>query len=93
MSLDYESIVRFIGFIFHNAINNCLVISINQCEVKGQAFKYTLMSRRSCYRAGTRYYMRGMDSEGHVANFVETEQIVEFSGIKCSFVQVLEGFH
>lgn len=32
--------------------------------------------------------MRGIDTEGHVANFVETEQIIEFSGIKCSFVQV-----
>lgn len=61
---------------------------MNQCELKGQAFKYTLLSRRSCFRAGTRYYMRGIDTEGHVANFVETEQIIEFSGIKCSFVQV-----
>jgi hypothetical protein len=27
-------------------------------------------------RAGVRYCKRGVDSEGHVANFVETEQIV-----------------
>lgn len=62
-------------------------VLVNQCELKGQAFKYILLSRRSCFRAGTRYYMRGIDTEGHVANFVETEQIIEFSGIKCSFVQ------
>jgi len=31
--------------------------------------------------------MRGLDSEGRVANYVETEQIVEHDGIKCSFVQ------
>lgn len=30
------------------------------------------------YRAGTRFYMRGVSSEGHSANFVETEQIVQF---------------
>ena len=34
------------------------------------------MSRRSRYRAGTRYFRRGIDHEGHVANFVETEQIL-----------------
>ncbi|CAH8498744.1 unnamed protein product [Schistosoma turkestanicum] len=35
-----------------------------------------LFSRRSCYRAGTRYRRRGIDADGHVANYVETEQIL-----------------
>lgn len=30
----------------------------------------------------------GIDSEGHAANYVETEQIVQYSGAKASFVQV-----
>ena len=64
------------------------VVSINSCNIKGQLFKYTLLSRRSCFRAGTRYYVRGLDAEGHVANFVETEQILEYGTVKCSFVQV-----
>lgn len=34
-----------------------------------------LISRRSKYRAGTRFTKRGADSLGDVANFVETEQI------------------
>jgi phosphatidylinositol 4-phosphatase len=34
------------------------------------------MSRRSRYRAGTRYFRRGIDHEGHVANYVETEQVL-----------------
>uniref|UniRef100_A0AAQ6AAH2 SAC domain-containing protein n=1 Tax=Amphiprion ocellaris TaxID=80972 RepID=A0AAQ6AAH2_AMPOC len=42
---------------------------------------------RSCFRAGVRYYVRGIDSEGHAANFVETEQIVLYEGAKASFVQ------
>ena len=34
------------------------------------------MSRRSRYRAGTRYFRRGIDRDGRVANFVETEQVL-----------------
>lgn len=30
----------------------------------------------------------GIDSEGHAANFVETEQIVQYNNYKASFVQV-----
>ncbi len=30
----------------------------------------------------------GIDSEGHAANYVETEQIVQHNGAKASFVQV-----
>ena len=33
----------------------------------------TLISRRQVYRAGTRMNVRGLDDEGHVANYVETE--------------------
>ncbi|CAF1106784.1 unnamed protein product [Rotaria sordida] len=35
-----------------------------------------LISRLSCERAGTRFYVRGLNDDGAVANFVETEQIV-----------------
>jgi hypothetical protein len=31
--------------------------------------------------------MRGADPQGYVANFVETEQIVEYKDITSSFVQ------
>lgn len=40
-------------------------------------FSLTLISRRSIYRNGRRYNTRGVDEEGNVANFVETEQIVK----------------
>ncbi|EIW70203.1 hypothetical protein TREMEDRAFT_30281 [Tremella mesenterica DSM 1558] len=36
----------------------------------------TVISRRSRDRAGLRYQRRGIDEEGHVANFVETEMMV-----------------
>lgn len=56
-----------------------------------------LISRRSRFRAGTRYFRRGIDRDGHVANFNETEQILLLEGnsrpepnylAKFSFVQI-----
>jgi hypothetical protein len=38
---------------------------------------YTIVSRRSRDRAGLRYQRRGIGEEGHVANFVETESIMQ----------------
>ncbi|XP_029445325.1 phosphatidylinositide phosphatase SAC1 isoform X1 [Rhinatrema bivittatum] len=62
-------------------------IALHSCCVNGKYFDWILISRRSCFRAGVRYYVRGIDSEGHAANFVETEQIVHYNGSKASFVQ------
>ncbi|KAG7260226.1 hypothetical protein CRUP_007879 [Coryphaenoides rupestris] len=63
------------------------VILMKTCCINGKLFEWNLISRRSCFRAGVRYYVRGIDTEGHAANFVETEQIVQFNGGKASFVQ------
>ncbi|CAK7566179.1 MAG: Inositol-1,4,5-trisphosphate 5-phosphatase 1 [Sporothrix epigloea] len=49
----------------------------------------TVISRLSCRRAGTRFNSRGIDDDGNVANFVETETIYfSPSGILFSYVQV-----
>ncbi|RUP50633.1 hypothetical protein BC936DRAFT_138303 [Jimgerdemannia flammicorona] len=53
-------------------------LQIEACEVEGFAFDFILISRRSRERAGLRYQRRGLNEHGHVANFVETEQIVAF---------------
>ncbi|KIE01305.1 phosphoinositide phosphatase, partial [Metarhizium majus ARSEF 297] len=50
-------------------------------EIKPTKFKNTpltiiIISRRSRYRGGTRYFTRGLDEDGHVANYNETEQVV-----------------
>jgi len=45
-----------------------------------------LISRRQHLRTGTRLNVRGLDDEGQVANFVETEQIVKIGDIMYSFV-------
>uniref|UniRef100_A0A914C120 Phosphatidylinositol-3-phosphatase SAC1 n=1 Tax=Acrobeloides nanus TaxID=290746 RepID=A0A914C120_9BILA len=53
-------------------------VGIRSCIIRGSSFKLALISRRSIHRAGVRFYMRGTDSMGHSANFIETEQILEF---------------
>ncbi|XP_043199196.1 phosphatidylinositide phosphatase SAC2-like [Amphibalanus amphitrite] len=50
--------------------------------------RLSLISRRSRHRAGTRYRRRGVDPDGWVANYVETEQILSSGDHHLSFVQV-----
>ncbi|GFR66006.1 phosphatidylinositide phosphatase SAC1 [Elysia marginata] len=62
-------------------------VSINACTINNHQVFYILISRRCIYRAGTRFNVRGVDMQGHVANFVETEQILQYEENICSFVQ------
>ncbi|KAK3383215.1 SacI homology domain-containing protein [Lasiosphaeria ovina] len=49
----------------------------------------TVISRLSCKRAGTRFNSRGIDDDGNVANFVETETTYwSPSGVVFSYAQV-----
>lgn len=49
----------------------------------------TVISRLSCRRAGTRFNSRGIDDDGNVANFVETETTYwSPSGVVFSYAQV-----
>jgi hypothetical protein len=52
------------------------MMKISSTRIKSTPFTFTLITRRSRYRAGTRYFSRGIDAEGHVSNYNETEQIV-----------------
>ncbi|XP_044737483.1 phosphatidylinositide phosphatase SAC2 [Chrysoperla carnea] len=57
-------------------------------EPRYETFTLSLISRRSRYRAGTRYKRRGVDDDGYCANYVETEQMVSYHHHQVSFVQV-----
>jgi hypothetical protein len=57
-------------------------------QINGKQFEFGLISRRSTHFAGTRFNVRGCDEDGNVANFVETEQILNYQDYKCSYVQV-----
>ncbi|KAF7134075.1 hypothetical protein CNMCM5793_005704 [Aspergillus hiratsukae] len=49
----------------------------------------TVISRQSSRRAGTRFNSRGIDDDGNVANFVETETVLWIShGLTFSYVQI-----
>ncbi|KAJ6627294.1 SacI homology domain-containing protein [Mycena sp. CBHHK59/15] len=79
------------------------VIRHPSAHLHGRNMQICLISRRSRFRAGTRYFRRGIDKEGHVANFNETEQLLMVEddassgeapsssgdfGTKMSFVQI-----
>jgi hypothetical protein len=64
-----------------------------QRTITGEPARLTLISRLSCRRAGTRYNARGIDDEGNVANYVETETTLwsptgEETGECFSYIQV-----
>ncbi|KIM67102.1 hypothetical protein SCLCIDRAFT_1210582 [Scleroderma citrinum Foug A] len=60
--------------------------------IHGHKIQLCLISRRSRYRAGTRYFRRGIDHEGHVANFNETEQILLVEEQAAGLISNVENF-
>lgn len=54
------------------------IIKIIEQVTYDQVWKYIFISRRGCLRTGARYHTRGADPMGNVANFVETEQMIEY---------------
>ena len=54
----------------------CGNVQIRTVYVGAIQAKACLISRLSCERAGTRFNVRGTNDDGHVANFVETEQVM-----------------
>lgn len=58
------------------------------CLFDNKNMELLIISRRRHAMAGTRYLARGIDEEGNVANFVETEIIMTFQGKLYSFVQI-----
>ncbi|KAG0643416.1 putative phosphoinositide phosphatase [Tuber brumale] len=55
-------------------------LRITMTALKSTPLSFILITRRSRHRAGTRYFTRGVDESGNVANFNETEQIVIIGG-------------
>ncbi|KAH9618502.1 hypothetical protein KSS87_013103, partial [Heliosperma pusillum] len=51
-----------------------------ELSARGKNFLLSLIARRSCQFAGTRYQKRGVNDEGQAANDVEIEQIVSQEG-------------
>ncbi|RVW84897.1 Phosphoinositide phosphatase SAC8 [Vitis vinifera] len=70
--------------------NRNIMEELIECKLKlkKSPATITLISRRCTRRLGTRMWRRGANLEGDTANFIETEQLLEFEGFKTSFLQV-----
>lgn len=53
----------------------CGVVAIRTVYASHKQAKACLISRISCECAGARFHTRGVNDDGHVSNFVETEQV------------------
>ena len=70
------------------SIDSELVAELGEDSKLPHHYTLAIISRRAHARAGTRYKRRGVDEEGAVANYVETEQIVLYHSYALSFVQI-----
>ncbi|XP_027784988.2 synaptojanin-1 isoform X2 [Marmota flaviventris] len=66
----------------------CGGVEIRTIYAAHKQAKACIISRLSCERAGTRFNVRGTNDDGHVANFVETEQVVYLDDSVSSFIQI-----
>ncbi|MBA0630763.1 hypothetical protein Godav_002825 [Gossypium davidsonii] len=64
-----------------------LSFQVTQLKLKSSPATFTLLSRRCTRRLGTRMWRRGANLEGDTANFIETEQLLELEGFRCSSLQ------
>lgn len=65
----------------------CGSVEIRTVYVGHRKATAAVISRLSCERAGTRFNVRGTNDEGHVANFVETEQVIYIDNAVSSYIQ------
>jgi hypothetical protein len=84
---DYKGMEEFIFPI----INGFFDIKNNISEYEKQ-FSFCIIARKDNRRSGMRFLLRGADSNGNVANFVETEEILLFKDNETyhilSFIQI-----
>ncbi|XP_006882820.1 PREDICTED: synaptojanin-2 [Elephantulus edwardii] len=66
----------------------CGVVAIRTVYASHKQAKACLISRISCERAGARFHTRGVNDDGYVSNFVETEQTIYMDDGVSSFVQI-----
>ncbi|KAG7691916.1 hypothetical protein KL950_004948 [Ogataea haglerorum] len=59
-----------------------------RASVGGRRARLTIISKQSWKRAGTRFNVRGVDDDGNVANFVETELIYNDESHVFAYTQI-----
>ncbi|CAG8622154.1 10250_t:CDS:2, partial [Dentiscutata heterogama] len=63
-------------------------VGIQETRIDSSKVTLSLISKLSCKRAGTRFNTRGIDDDGNVANFVETETILQLPETCFSYIQI-----
>ncbi|KAI8909014.1 SacI homology domain-containing protein, partial [Gorgonomyces haynaldii] len=63
-------------------------VGLRSVMVRGSKWHFYIISRMGSNRAGTRFNARGIDDDGQVANFVETEFFINNETARVSFTQV-----
>ena len=67
----------------------CGYVGMFEAIVEEKRMQFILITRRSQNYAGTRYNTRGINDDGNVANFCESEHILIYDNkIMCSFCQL-----
>ncbi|ANQ05787.1 Inositol phosphatase [Plasmodium coatneyi] len=61
-------------------------ISYTSIEINRRCLELLLISRRSSVLGGTRFNKRGINDDGYVANYVETEQIVRINNRNVTYL-------
>lgn len=79
------AVVIICGYFSSRKVEKSIVDEFGQKKIISN---FTLVSRRSINYAGTRFNKRGINLNGNVANYVETEQIVKLLNHYFSFVQI-----
>ncbi|CDS10954.1 hypothetical protein LRAMOSA03219 [Lichtheimia ramosa] len=62
-------------------------VGVESVVIENEKYDLSVISKLSCKRAGTRFNSRGIDDNGHVANFVETETVLYSDRICYAFTQ------
>lgn len=65
----------------------CGSVEIRTVYIRHKQARAFIISRLSCERAGTRFNVRGCNDDGHVANFVESEQAIYLDDKVTSYLQ------
>ncbi|KAI9474803.1 SacI homology domain-containing protein [Zychaea mexicana] len=62
-------------------------VGVETVSLENEKYELSVISKLSCKRAGTRFNSRGIDDNGHVANFVETETVLYSDRVCYAFTQ------
>ena len=61
-----------------------IAVELKSATINNRELLFFLIARRSRYRSGTRYFTRGIDTNGNTANNNETEQVVLFDPLPAN---------